>query len=286
MKLEVSQPEGTPHEVELPDEEIVIGRDPSCDLVLNDNRCSRRHAIIEPTPDGFLVRDAGSANGIFVNGRRMERSPLGPGDRVRVGATVLTVLGEVAETLVAPPGDDAPDTAPRAAPRHSASARGGPRGGRSGAVPTGGDPSLPLTITTLAVLWGLSAPAFLASGILVAARGAPSLSAGAVAVGAGLLLGAIGVLMALGLRARAAWARHLQIGTAAIGLFICPFTFASVTVLLYMLRADVRSVFEANDGGRGSGAGTAEPTIALSLLGMLALGLVATAVVLFALSSG
>lgn len=286
MKLEVSQPEGTPHEVELPDEEIVIGRDPSCDLVLNDNRCSRRHAIIEPTPDGFVVRDAGSANGIFVNGRRMERSPLGPGDRVRVGATVLTVLGEVAETLVAPPGGHVPDAAPRAAPRHSASARRRPPGGRAGAVPTRGDPPLPLTITTLAVLWGLSAPAFLASGILVAARGALSLPAGAVAVGAGLLLGAIGVLMALGLRARAAWARHLQIGTAALGLFICPFTFASVTVLLYMLRADVRSVFEANDGERGSGAGAAEPTVALSLLGMLALGLVATAVVLFALSKG
>jgi len=59
-----------------------------------------------------------------------------------------------------------------------------------------------------------------------------------------------------------------------------------VTVLLYMLRADVRSVFEANDGERGSGAGAAEPTVALSLLGMLALGLVATAVVLFALSKG
>ncbi len=134
------------------------------------------------------------------------------------------------------------------------------------------------------MLWGLSVPAYLAGGILVAARGAPSLLAGAIAVGAGLLLAAVGLLMALGLRARAPWARHLQIGTAALGLFICPFTFASVTVLLYMLRPDVRAVFEGAGGGRGSGAGAAEPTFALSLLGMLALGLVGTAVAVFALA--
>jgi hypothetical protein len=89
--------------------------------------------------------------------------------------------------------------------------------------------------------------------------------------------------MTLGLRARAAWARHLQIGTAAIGLFVCPFSFASVTVLLYMLRPDVRAVFES--GSRGPGAGAAEPTFALSLLGMLALGLVGTALGLLALSN-
>ena len=79
--------------------------------------------------------------------------------------------------------------------------------------------------------------------------------------------------MALGLRARAGWARHLQIAAAGLGLFLCPFSFASVTVLLYMFRPGVRATFE----GRGSGAGTAEPTFALSLLGMLALGLALTA---------
>ena len=83
MKLEVSHPEGTPHEVDLPGK-AVIGRDPSCDIVLSDSRCSRRHAVIEETADGLVIRDAGSANGIYVNGRRLERSPLSPGDTVRL----------------------------------------------------------------------------------------------------------------------------------------------------------------------------------------------------------
>ena len=50
--------------------------------------------------------------------------------------------------------------------------------------------------------------------------------------------------MAVGLRARAPWARHLQIVTAGVGLLVCPFTFASVTVLIYMLREDVKAAFE------------------------------------------
>jgi hypothetical protein len=78
--------------------------------------------------------------------------------------------------------------------------------------------------------------------------------------------------MALGLRALAPWARHLQIATAAFGLLVCPFTLASATVLLYLTRAEVKAVFEGG-ARRGAGDGAAETTFALSLLGMLGLGL-------------
>jgi hypothetical protein len=82
--------------------------------------------------------------------------------------------------------------------------------------------------------------------------------------------------MALGLRALAGWARHLQIATAAVGLLVCPFTLAAATVLLYMTRPEVRAAFE---GAYGSppGADSAEPTFAISLVGMLLLGLAVTA---------
>ena len=62
-----------------------MGRDPSCDLVLNDLKCSRRHAVVEAGPDGLAIRDTGSANGIFVNGKKIERSALKAGDVVRLG---------------------------------------------------------------------------------------------------------------------------------------------------------------------------------------------------------
>jgi hypothetical protein len=91
------------------------------------------------------------------------------------------------------------------------------------------------------------------------------------------MLGALAGVMAVGLRARASWARHLQIAAAGVGLLVCPFTFASVTVLIYMLRADVRATFESRRRGAGAGAGEAEATFALSLFGMLALGLALTA---------
>jgi hypothetical protein len=79
---------------------MVVGRDPTCDLVLNDAKCSRRHAIVEMGPSGLVVRDNGSANGVFVNGRKVERSPLIPGDIMRVGETVLKVLTESTGTVV------------------------------------------------------------------------------------------------------------------------------------------------------------------------------------------
>jgi hypothetical protein len=106
LRFEVKYPSGQPHEVELSGTVAVLGRDPSCDLVLNDARCSRRHAVLEAGPQGVSVRDAGSANGIYVNGKKVERSPLVPGDVVRLGEVFLKILPEeVVGTVVMAPED-------------------------------------------------------------------------------------------------------------------------------------------------------------------------------------
>ncbi len=94
MRLEVRYPNGSQHEVELTGTVAVLGRDPSCDLVLNDAKCSRRHAVLEAGPQGLAIRDAGSANGIFVNGDRVERASLKDGDVVRLGDVILKILPE------------------------------------------------------------------------------------------------------------------------------------------------------------------------------------------------
>ena len=297
MKLEISHPEGEPHEVELTGTVAVIGRDPSCDIVLNDDRCSRRHAVLEETEMGLVVRDAGSANGVFVNGRKLERSRLRPGDTILIGETILEVLPEIAATVVVGPDDldfpadadvDAGAAAPgpsasRTAPLSPSASRSGGRG-PAGLPPRRGGPSrppqpsgLPPTVTTLALLWALLAPMSVALGIALAMGLGERTAGGILAGGAGLVLGAFAGLMAVGLRGRAGWSRHLQIVAAVLGLFICPFTFASMTVLIYMLRPDVRALFEGRSAPGAPGAGEAELTFALSLLGMLALGLVLTA---------
>lgn len=106
MRFEVKYPSGEPHEVELSGTVAVLGRDPSCDLVLNDARCSRRHAVVEAGPQGISIRDAGSANGIYVNGKKVERSALVDGDVVRLGEVSLKVLPEeMPGTVVMAPED-------------------------------------------------------------------------------------------------------------------------------------------------------------------------------------
>jgi hypothetical protein len=106
VRFEVRNPTGAPHEVELEGTLATIGRDPTCDLVLNDPKCSRRHAVVEAGPDGLVIRDTGSANGIFVNGKKTERSALVEGDVVRLGDASFTVLPEdVPGTLVMGPDE-------------------------------------------------------------------------------------------------------------------------------------------------------------------------------------
>jgi S1-C subfamily serine protease len=81
-------------------EPFVIGRDSSCDLALDDEKVSRRHASVEVAGDRALLRDLESTNGVHVGGRRISGSiTLAPGQTFRVGETVIGVeLDEPART--------------------------------------------------------------------------------------------------------------------------------------------------------------------------------------------
>jgi len=66
-------------------ERIRIGRRLENELVLVGDKVSRDHAAIENENGRYSVFDLGSANGTFVNGQRVERSPIAAGDRLRFG---------------------------------------------------------------------------------------------------------------------------------------------------------------------------------------------------------
>ena len=69
----------------------LIGRDPACGVCLGDTGISRHHATVEVSGDRYVLKDAGSVNGTFVNGVRIEETPIQAGDQVRVGNTILAV---------------------------------------------------------------------------------------------------------------------------------------------------------------------------------------------------
>jgi|JI81AbrownRNA_FD_contig_31_3024765_length_994_multi_4_in_0_out_0_1 pSer/pThr/pTyr-binding forkhead associated (FHA) protein len=71
----------------------VIGRDPHCDIVVGGAHVSRRHAEFSIRNNVLWVKDLGSSNGSFVNGKRYEESALQNGDEVKFDAMIFKVVG-------------------------------------------------------------------------------------------------------------------------------------------------------------------------------------------------
>jgi len=69
-----------------PDRPVYVGRAESNDLVLRETSVSRRHAMLSPSLEGhWMVRDLGSANGIFLNSKSVKETPLKDGDVLNIG---------------------------------------------------------------------------------------------------------------------------------------------------------------------------------------------------------
>ena len=63
---------------------VVVGRHPSCDTRLDSLRVSRQHCCMSQDKGEVTVRDLGSTNGIRINGQRVERGRLRPGDELSI----------------------------------------------------------------------------------------------------------------------------------------------------------------------------------------------------------
>jgi hypothetical protein len=70
-----------------------IGRSTVNDIVLNDGTISQRHATIEYSRTGVLLRDLGSTNGTYVGGRPIQEKWLGVQDSLQFGAVVCSFVG-------------------------------------------------------------------------------------------------------------------------------------------------------------------------------------------------
>jgi phosphoserine phosphatase RsbU/P len=83
--LLVIDPSGHRSRVALNRLPFSIGRQPDSDLVIRDSRASRAHARILFQAGAYMVEDAGSRHGTFVNGKRIDRQVLRDSDRIEFG---------------------------------------------------------------------------------------------------------------------------------------------------------------------------------------------------------
>ncbi len=90
---------------------ITLGRLQGCDVVVDDESASRRHCTITARDQGCVVADLQSANGTFVNEKRIAMQPLQQGDRVRIGSTVFELVDSPAQPSAAAAASAQPGSA-------------------------------------------------------------------------------------------------------------------------------------------------------------------------------
>ena len=104
------------HRYSLAEPEVVIGRSTRCDIQLNDDRVSSRHAELVRRGSRYRIYDLGSANGTLVNAQRVDEIDLRDGDLIQVGYTVFRyVSGDALDVVrnAGPPAAQAPPGPPQ-----------------------------------------------------------------------------------------------------------------------------------------------------------------------------
>lgn len=127
MWLTIRSGAGEGDTVEVTGSHFVVGRDEACDLRIDDERASRRHAAFEALPDGrAALRDLGSSNGTYVDGQLITAPIVLEGNEtIQIGNTILivtrgagaggrTVIGVVPGGLARPAAAAEPAVSPTA----------------------------------------------------------------------------------------------------------------------------------------------------------------------------
>jgi pSer/pThr/pTyr-binding forkhead associated (FHA) protein len=104
--LEVIEGPATGTSIQLTDA-VELGRNPDLQHSLEDEQMSRRHARVEPEAGGAVVSDLGSTNGTYVNDQPINiPRRLMPGDRIRMGLTVIELRSSAGQRTAASPRPD------------------------------------------------------------------------------------------------------------------------------------------------------------------------------------
>lgn len=97
-RVSIEAGDGSPaREVEVTKDETYIGRDPECEILIEDKKLSRKHTLILRKGMSFLIKDLGSSNGTYLNGQKIEQASLSSGDEIKVGKATLRFTAESAD---------------------------------------------------------------------------------------------------------------------------------------------------------------------------------------------
>lgn len=71
--------------------EVTIGRDPKCEVFLNDRTVSRRHAHLSLQNGRAFIEDLGSLNGTWVDGAIVSQGELHNGSSLQIGTFKMII---------------------------------------------------------------------------------------------------------------------------------------------------------------------------------------------------
>ncbi len=96
--LQIYPATSTSQLIRLAAERTVIGRDPSCDVTLDDNAMSRTHAAVDLIGRAYFLNDLNSTNGTYVDDELLRgRIPLQGGELIRMGGSILKFMSSMDE---------------------------------------------------------------------------------------------------------------------------------------------------------------------------------------------
>ena len=95
MRIIVKEASGKEKVFELEREAVSIGREKDCDLMISDPRASRHHAGLRLKNNQVYIKDLGSGNGTYLNGKKIAKEELWPlGTEVKIGHLSMVLEGE------------------------------------------------------------------------------------------------------------------------------------------------------------------------------------------------
>jgi adenylate cyclase len=86
--------EGIIYDIDPVKDVIAVGRSKKNDIVLTDDRVSRKHAELRKTIDGYVIVDLGSHNGTCVNSVKIKEYHLKNADNIKIGSSTLIFIDE------------------------------------------------------------------------------------------------------------------------------------------------------------------------------------------------